>query len=561
LVTVGPTVKGYPEAELTRIPSLEMQSLKSVPVVTDPVPFDAASKVDLVGNAYASFDFGTNLAGFPGVRITCRKPTRLFITFDEILSDNDVDCRRMGCVNIIDLKMPEGAYNFEAIEAYNFRYMKLVALDGDCTIDAISLREYVNPDVQEAQFTASDPRLNRIFEAARETFRQNAVDLFMDCPSRERGAWLADSLFTSRAGFDLCGDTRIEHNFFENYLLPEDFAYLPDGMLPMTYPADHPDGVFIPNFALWFVPQLEEYAARSGDRATVDALKPRVLGVFEYFKKFKNEDGLLEKLENWVFIEWSKAAGYVQDVSYPTNMLYAGALESAGRIYNMPELLQEAKSVRDTVLRQSFDGKFFIDNAIRKDGKLEITTNRSEVCQYFAFYFNVVTPESHPELWKTLCEQFGPQRKETRAFPEIDFANTLVGNMLRMEILSRYGRSNQILDEVVGYLLYMAERTGTLWEMDDTSASCNHGFASHAAHTLYRDVLGVRQIDPVNKVVKVRFTDANLPWCDGRIPAPDGYVDLRWTREANTVKYHLSVPAGYRVEVENPSNYTLQREP
>ena len=30
-------------------------------------------------------------------------------------------------------------------------------------------------------------------------------------------------------------------------------------MLPMCYPADHYDGNFIPNWAMWFVLELEEY--------------------------------------------------------------------------------------------------------------------------------------------------------------------------------------------------------------------------------------------------------------------------------------------------------------
>ncbi|MDX9975600.1 MAG: hypothetical protein RBU21_21635, partial [FCB group bacterium] len=372
LTGIGPKLAGFPENELVRIPSLELQGFRSMPSTMEPLAVDADNTVVFAGNTYASFDFGTNLTGFPGAKITVRKPTRLFFTFDEILLDNDVSFKRMGSVNIVDLKLPEGEYTFEAFEPYTMRYMKLINLEGECTVEAISLREYVNSEAQEAQFSCSDPRMNRIFEAARETYRQNAVDVFTDCPSRERAGWLCDSFFTARVAFDLSGHTRMEHNFIENYLVPARFEHLPEGMLPMCYPCDHPDGVYIPNWALWFVVQLQEYAERSGDRATVDALKPRVMALFDYFKKYKNEDGLIEKLDSWVFVEWSKAAGYVQDVSYPSNMLYAGALEAAGRLYNMPDLLQEAKGVRDTVLRQSFDGKFFVDNAVRKDGKLEI---------------------------------------------------------------------------------------------------------------------------------------------------------------------------------------------
>jgi alpha-L-rhamnosidase len=38
----------------------------------------------------------------------------------------------------------------------------------------------------------------------------------------------------------------------------------------------------------------------------------------------------------------------------------------------------------------------------------------------------------------------------------------------------------QVADEAFGYWLYMADKTGTLWENDGDYASCNHGFASHA---------------------------------------------------------------------------------
>ena len=108
-------------------------------------------------------------------------------------------------------------------------------------------------------------------------------------------------------------------------------------------------------------------------------------------------------------------------------------------------------------------------------------------------------PETHAELWKALREKFGPDRKETKAFPDVHMANSFIGNMLRMELLSRGGRGQQILDESIAYLLYMAERTGTLWENVGAYASCNHGFASHIVHTLYRDVLGLYLVDVPHK--------------------------------------------------------------
>ncbi len=160
-------------------------------------------------------------------------------------------------------------------------------------------------------------------------------------------------------------------------------------------------------------------------------------------------------------------------------------------------------------------------------------------------------------MWNTLCQRFGPDRAETKAFPEVHAANSFVGNMLRMELLSRGGRNQQILDESIAYLLYMAERTGTLWENVGAYASCNHGFASHIVHTLYRDVLGVYRVDHQARKVYLRFGDLKLDWCEGRLPQPDGEIHLRWWKDGDQLLYTLAVPPGYEVQIENLSGKTL----
>ena len=557
LTGIGQQFKGYPEDELELVASIEMQHLAPASKTEVVKPMTCDTKLSLGENAFHVLDFGLNRTGFIGATVTCRTPTRVLFTFDEILLNDDVDFRRMGCVNVVGWEMQAGRYVVETIEPYTLRYLKLIACTGECDVETIYIREYKNPDVRQARFVAGDERLNELFTAGVETFCQNAVDVFMDCPSRERAGWLCDSFFTARVAYDLSGNALVEHNFFENFLLPDEFAHLPKGMLPMCYPSDHYNGNFIPNWAMWFVVQLEEYLARSGDRATVDALKPKVLDLFQYFERFQNDDGLLEKLERWVFIEWSAANRFVQDVNYPTNMLYAAALAAAGRLYGIEALDAQAERIRNVIREQSFDGQFFVDNAVRKDGKLGVTNNRTEVCQYFAFFFGVATPESHAALWRALRDEFGPERKETKAYPDVHMANSFVGNMLRIELLAREGRSQQILDESVAFLLYMAQRTGTLWENVHARASCNHAFASHIVHTLYRDILGVRCIHLAAKRVYIRFAELDLDRCEGTMPTRDGLVSLEWEKQEQAIRYRLSLPEGYQATVENLSGKEL----
>jgi alpha-L-rhamnosidase len=546
---IGPQLRGFRPEELETDQSLEIQSLVSTKEEKADEEGLACSAA-LAGGRWRIFDFGVNRTGFIGLRATCTEPTTLYLTFDEILTGSgDVSFQRMGCINAVTWHLAPGTYELESLEPYTFRYLKAIAMDGAATVEGLYLRELTAPDSSRAEFRSSDTELNAIFEAARETYRQNAVDVFMDCPSRERAGWLCDSFFTARVALDLTGHTAIERNMYENYLLPEKFAHLPDGMLPMCYPSDHDDGVFIANWAMWFVVQLEEYAARGGDKKIIAGLEKRIEALFRYLGTFKNSDGLLEKLPSWVFVEWSKANSFVQDVNYPSNMLYAGTVDAAGRLYKRQEWRDEAAKVRETIRRQSFNGEYFVDNAVRENGVLKTTTNRSETCQYYAFFFEAATPQTHAALWKRLVSDFGPGRKKTGAHPEIHPSNAFIGNYLRLEILSRYGERARLLDEVHGYFAEMARVTGTLWENDSTSASCNHGFASHVAHVLLRDVLGIRAVDPVTRTVTIGSPNGlPLRSCAGKVPVSGGFIETSW--ETGKPEVTVKAPKGWKIRYE-----------
>ncbi len=548
LVNIGPALKGYPMAELEVVVSEELQHFQNSEL--EPCAEGSVDgPVRLEELDFRIWDLGRNETGFLGADLECTEPTTVYLLFDEILSNGDVDWKRLGCVNAVTYELAPGAYALESLEPYTARYVKVLVAEGACSVNRLYMRELAHPAGDRGFFECSSEALNTIFDAGLATFKQNSLDVFMDCPSRERAGWLCDSFFTARVEADLWPTSPVEANFFENFLVAEEFKFLPEGMLPMCYPADHNDGVFIPNWSMWFVVQLEEYLDRSGNRELLDALEPRVMALLDYFARFENSDGLLEKLESWVFVEWSAANNFVQDINYPSNMLYSGVLSAAGRMYDRQELLEKAERVRRVIREQSYDGSFFVDNAMRKPEGIEVTRNRTEVCQYFAFFFEVATPDLYPELWARLADEFGPDRMKAERYPEIHVANSFIGNMLRFELLSRHGRGAQIMEESIGYLSYMAEQTGTLWENTGAYASCNHGFASHIVHTLYRDGLGLQEVDKVGKRVVVRRIENGLEWCRGGVPTVDGLVRV-WTeaKPGGVLEQQVRVPEGWTVE-------------
>ena len=560
LVGIGEKLKGYKESELeTTPPSQEIQKVATDVKHIINKPFLPRENYPLKTGEFYIFDLGVNRSGFLGAKLVCPVKAKVYFYFDELLTEGDVNPKqRMADINNqIVFELEPGTYNLESFESYTCRYLKIIALEGNCRIEDVYLREFAYPENKQATFTCNNYKLNTIYDAAKETFRQNAVDVFMDCPSRERAGWLCDSYFAGIMEREFTGRADIAHNFYENYALPEHFEFLPEDMIPMCYPADHNDGIFIPNWSLWFILQVDNYAQNGGDPILIAQLKPRIEKLLQYFTRFENSDGLLEKLESWVFIEWSKSSEFVQDVNYPSNMLYVAALKSAARLYNNGEWIQKAEKIRQTILRQSFNGEFFVDNAVIENGQLKVTDNTTEACQYYAFFFDIASPESHPKLWEKLTTQFGLKRNDAVIYPKVFRANAFMGNYMRMDLLSRYGLQNQMLLEIQDYFFTMADLTGTLWENMGSYASCNHGFASYIGHVLYRDILGISKIDYLNKVVSIRFSDIVLDHCSGTIPVGNEIIGLKWTRSGNNIEYSLQLPEGYKVKIENKSSIQL----
>ncbi len=162
-------------------------------------------------------------------------------------------------------------------------------------------------------------------------------------------------------------------------------------------------------------------------------------------------------------------------------IVYAYMLETVGELYADDTCTSKAQKLKKVIRQRSYTDKFFCDNEIYQDGNLVLSGECTETCQYYAFFTGVATRELYPELWQIITDQFGPDRMKKGLLPEIHPSNAFIGNYLRMILLNQYGKREQMLEELKGYFLYMADNTGTLWEMRDEKGSCNHGFASYAA--------------------------------------------------------------------------------
>lgn len=428
---------------------------------------------------FAVFECERNSSGIIHLNYIAPRGARIIIAFDELYTDGRFP-NRMNISNAVEVT-GEGDISFENFEIYGFKYYAVFVASGEIEIkDIYKIKVYHAPGNIPALNT-DDEELLEIYEAALESYRSNSLGIFTDCPTRERAGWLCDSYYISRGSYKITGNTLIEQDFLENFII-HGCKDIPAGMLPMCYPAEHPSGMFIPQWSLWFILELLEYLERnpSADKAV---FRDTVDGLLGFFKKYENEYLLLEDLPKWNFVEWSKANDWCEGVNFPTNMLYAAALEAVYKLYGDEKLAEKAAKIRNTVCEMSFDGKFFHDQALRTGGKLTVNEHISETCQYYAFYFGTADTDKYAELKERLLTEFGSKSEK---YPEIEKANAFMGICLRMDLLLAWEKREMLIEEIKGYFLHMARLTGTLWEHRDIAASLNHGFPSYVAALLLK---------------------------------------------------------------------------
>ena len=545
--------KGFKKEELEI--NLHDKCQMLVPVSVRPVN-SSGGTVALEAREGAVFEGRVNTAGFPYMEVVCSKPATLYMTMDEFAGDNGLPdpLRFGGCANVCGWRLEKpGRYVLECFQAYGLKCAHVFLEEGEIEIAKFDVRTYLNPDPERARFRSSDPAFEKVFRAAAQSLACNAVDVFTDCPGRERGAYFGDTVFTGRGADVLLADHEVERTLYENYALAPGFSDIPEGMIPMCYPADVMLSApyWIANFALWSVVQLQEFVGRSGDRSVADLYRKRAEGILGWFRKSVNADGLLENLPGWVFVEWSEAARFTKGISFPSNMIYIRFLDAFADVYGDADCAKEAERLRAKIREMSWNGEWFRDNAVRNAaGVLEYPGECTEVCQYFAFLSKTATPQSHPELWRRLVEELGPKRKKG-AHPRLWPSNMLFGYSTRFGLLSEAGLSARVLDEVKSCFLPMAEKTGTLWESVGTDGfSCCHGFPCQAAWLLVRDALGVKRIDRGAKTVHVSVPEGiPLEWCEATLPvSKDESVMVRWRRSSDgRLVYDSALPHGWKL--------------
>ncbi|HJD46693.1 MAG TPA: hypothetical protein H9909_07585 [Candidatus Mediterraneibacter norfolkensis] len=450
-----------------------------------------------------------------------------------------------------------GSYHLVTFEPKLVRYIKVILrTEGKVTLKYPNMVDYGYPDDHSCHFECSDGDLNRIYEGAKRTQRLNTLDIFMDCPQRERGGWLCDSYFTAHGAAMLFGDHEVEKDFIENFMLTD-----PDIMwhsfFPEVYPGSKPDesDPGFQNWSLWLLAELAEYYKRTGDRDLIEACRTRVTRFIEGLLELRGESGLLEGMTKH-FIDWSLSNRdfCVLPISVPDNCLAVYVPEKMANLYGMKQWRETARQMR-TIIEEMDDERGIFggggDAAEYKDGKLsrKDCTTESGIALELKCSFH----RSDRMYLQRFVHAMGTC-PEFRADPNVGKANQFIGLMIRFDVLRELGETETLVKELKDlYLPELRDGSGTFFENYNALSGC-HGFNGAAGALLMTEVLGLGEPRCGEKRITICPHPGKLRWAYGSVKCGKDRIFMNWSadHDAHVLDIRLQIPEDWNYNLKIP---------
>lgn len=443
-----------------------------------------------------------------------------------------------------------GEYHLTGFEPKLVRYLRVILrTEGMVKIQTPVLIRYTHPDMHVTSFECSDGDLNRIYEGAVRTLRLNTLDIFMDCPQRERGGWLCDSNFTARAAWQVYGNADVEHDFIENFMLT-DKEEMWHGFFPEVYPGSKTkkgDPGF-QSWSFWLVHEVYEYYTRTGDRKSVDDWKERIGCFIEGVLSLKGESGLIEGLNN-LFVDWSLSnrSFALSPISIPVNCLISKMLYEMAELYDREDWKKEADQLKSILGQLDETPDIFGgggDAAEYRNGvlkRLDCATETGAALELYSGYHH-----SDQNYLKNFIYTMG-YAPAYRSNPNIGKSNLFIGLMIRFAVLEQLGRSEELIRELKDlYLPELRDGSGTFFENFNALSGC-HGFNGAAAAMLTNRVLGLGEPRLSSHTIEISPCPGNLRWAAGSAACDGNDFFMNWSFDIYQKALHiqLDLPDGW----------------
>lgn len=324
-------------------------------------------------------DFGTEKTACIKIIAEGKSGDEIRILCGEERDDSEYKVRfKMRCNCNYDDKwiLAGGEDTLEQFDYKAFRYCTLVPSSPDVKIKKITaIVRHMNFDHNACTIEADSKVLEDVFELCKNGVKYGTQEVFVDCPSREKGQYAGDMTVTSGAHLWLTGDIYMLEKGIVDHARS---AKICKGLMAVFSGALMQE---IADYSLQFPLLLLRHYAFTGDKEFLASMLPVAEGMLEHFAQYAREDGLLDGVKDkWNLVDWPRNLrdNYDFNLIKPIgdgahNVMNAFYVGSVLNVEEIKDILGISHSNEGKKLVEAFNKAFF-----RKDLGLYVDTETSE---------------------------------------------------------------------------------------------------------------------------------------------------------------------------------------
>ena len=347
------------------------------------------------------FDFGQEVVGHTRVRV--RGPQGHVIVVrqgEELNADGSVRYKmRANCHYEDEITLSGREEVAEFFDYRGFRYLEVhnAVVQPEVWVD---VRHYPFDD-DASEFECSEPLLNDIWRMCKHGVKMGSQDIFVDCPTREKGQYTGDTYMTALSQLLLTGDPALTRKAIRDFQLTQRF----DAGLLALAPSSRLQQLAEWSM-LWSV-MLQHYYWMTGDKTfTVEMVDLVLDKQLAWFATLENSNGLLTGMDDkkWVLVDWpgNLRGGYdyeatKNDVNTVINAFYYEMLRCSSELFRLAGRDDSVITRRMARLRVAFV-KELLDPTTQlfRDGAN--SKNQSLHASGYSLRFGLVPQESQPAV-------------------------------------------------------------------------------------------------------------------------------------------------------------------
>ena len=307
-------------------------------------------------------DFGQEMVGYLRAKAKGKQGDKVLLRFGEELNpdgsvrfDMRCNCRYeeewilSGKEDVLD------QFDYKA-----FRYCEIMMPEGASVCDVeMQVRHY--PYEKKAVYETDNEQLRKVLQLCENTIKYGTQEVFVDCPTREKGQYLGDVCVSGRAQCVLTGDTTLIKKAIIDFC---GSAFICKGVMAVSTSSFMQE---IADYSLLLPALVLCVYKRDNDKDFLRLTFPYITGVYEYFMQYSQEDGLIEGVkEKWNLVDWpdNLRDGYNFPLTKPIgygkhNVLNAFWIGFLKAYQDICEILGEAVNIAIDNVEKSFIDAFY----------------------------------------------------------------------------------------------------------------------------------------------------------------------------------------------------------